>query len=156
MSRLILVRHAQASFFSKNYDQLSPLGELQARALGEYWSRLGIGFEEVLVGPRIRQARTEEIIRSVYGANGKPWPQAEVRPGFDEHSVDQLLGEPLEELLRLHPALRPLAADYRNAVAPERDPTRLSASIRSRLPPVVRRGAGHGVDRVVELLSRSS
>ena len=27
MSRLILVRHAQASFFADNYDQLSPLGE---------------------------------------------------------------------------------------------------------------------------------
>ena len=35
MSRLILVRHAQASFFSKDYDQLSPLGEVQAAALGE-------------------------------------------------------------------------------------------------------------------------
>jgi broad specificity phosphatase PhoE len=119
MSRLILARHAQASFFSKNYDQLSSLGELQARALGEYWSRLGIGFDEVIVGPRERQARTEEIVRSVYRANGSPWPQAEVRPEFDEHSVDQLLGEPLEELLRLHPTLRPLAAEYRSAVAPE-------------------------------------
>jgi broad specificity phosphatase PhoE len=119
MSRLILVRHAQASFFSNNYDQLSPLGVLQARALGEYWLRLGIDFDEVIVGPRERQARTEEIVRSVYRTQGAPWPQTEVHPEFDEHSVDQLLGEPLEELLRLHPALQPLAADYRNAAVPE-------------------------------------
>ncbi len=119
MSRLILVRHAQASFFSKNYDQLSQLGELQARALGEHWLRLGIRFDEVIVGPRERHARTEEIVRSVYSAQGAPWPRAEVCPEFDEHSVDQLLGEPIEELLRLHPALRPLAADYRSAVVPE-------------------------------------
>ena len=68
MSRLILVRHAQASFFSDNYDQLSPLGESQARALGEHWLRLGISFDEVIVGPRERQIRTEQIVRSVYDA----------------------------------------------------------------------------------------
>lgn len=118
MSRLILVRHAQASFFSKNYDQLSPLGESQARALGEYWLRLGISFDEVIVGPRHRHAHTEEIVGSVYRAEGRPWPSAEMRPEFDEHSVDQLLGEPLEELIRLHPQFRPLADNYRNAVEP--------------------------------------
>jgi len=119
MSRLILVRHAQASFFATSYDRLSPLGECQARALGEHWVRLGVGFDEVIVGPRDRQIRTEQIVRSVYEADGKPWPQVEIRPEFDEHSVDQLLGEPLEELLQLHPPLRPLAAEYRNAAVPE-------------------------------------
>jgi broad specificity phosphatase PhoE len=119
MSRVILVRHAQASFFSDNYDQLSPLGERQARALGEHWLRLGVDIDEAVVGPRIRHARTEEIIRSAYRAHETPWPQPDLRPEFDEHSVDQLLGEPLEKLLRQHAALRPLAADYRSATAPE-------------------------------------
>src|SRR5262245_987418 len=119
MSRLILVRHSQASFFADNYDRLSPLGERQARALGEHWVRLGTGFDEVIVGPRERQIGTEQIVRSVYAENGKPWPAAEVFREFDEHSVDQLLGSPLEALLRHHEQLRPLAAGYRNAVAPE-------------------------------------
>lgn len=119
MSRLILVRHAQASFFSKNYDQLSPLGEVQAAALGEYWRRLGVEFDEVIVGPRERQIRTEQIARSMYDTHGAAWPQAEVHPEFDEHVVDRLLGEPLEELVRLHPLLQPLAVEYRNAKAPE-------------------------------------
>src|SRR6185295_8840196 len=119
MSRLILVRHSQASFFADNYDRLSQLGERQARALGEHWVRLGIEFDEVIVGPRERQIGTEQIVRSVYEANGKPWPQADVRPEFDEHNVDQLLGVPLEELLRHHPQLRLLADDHRNAFAPE-------------------------------------
>jgi broad specificity phosphatase PhoE len=122
MSRLILVRHAQASFFADNYDRLSPLGERQARALGEHWVRLGTKFDEVIVGPKDRQMGTERIVRSVYVKNGKPWPQAEVCHEFDEHSVDQLLGSPLEELLRHHPQLHPLAADYRNAVTPEQIP----------------------------------
>jgi broad specificity phosphatase PhoE len=119
MSRLILVRHAQASFFDDNYDRLSALGERQARALGEHWVKNGIGFDEVIVGPRARQIGTEQIVRSVYDANGKPWPRSEIRVEFDEHSVDQLLGQPLEELLRHHPELQPLTADYRNSVASE-------------------------------------
>src|SRR5687768_11404301 len=104
MSRLLLVRHAQASFFADSYDQLSPLGESQARALGEHWLRLGAHFDEVIVGPRKRQIQTEQIIRTVYDANQKPWPQAEIRPEFDEHCVDRLLEEPLEKLLEFHPA----------------------------------------------------
>ena len=35
MSELVLVRHGQASFFSDDYDQLSPLGELQSQTLGQ-------------------------------------------------------------------------------------------------------------------------
>jgi broad specificity phosphatase PhoE len=119
MSRLILVRHSQASFFAEDYDRLSPLGELQARALGEHWVKLGIEFDEVIVGPRARQIGTEQLVRSVYEVNRKSWPPAEVRPEFDEHRVEQLLGVPLDELLRNHPQLRPLAADYRDGSAPE-------------------------------------
>jgi broad specificity phosphatase PhoE len=119
MSRLILVRHAQASFFADHYDQLSPLGERQARALGEYWLKLGFNFDEVIVGPRQRHIKTEQIVRSVYDANAQLWPDAEMRSEFDEHNVDQLLGEPLEDLLRHHPGLEPLAAEFRGAVAPE-------------------------------------
>jgi broad specificity phosphatase PhoE len=119
MSRLILVRHAQASFFSDNYDQLSPLGESQARALGEHWLRFGVHFDEVIVGPFQRHVQTEQIIRSVYDANETPWPQAEIRPEFDEHCVDHLISEPLDELTRLHPPLQRLAADYRTASSPE-------------------------------------
>jgi broad specificity phosphatase PhoE len=119
MSRLILVRHAQASFFADSYDQLSPLGESQARALGEHWMRHGLAFDEIVVGPRQRQIQTEQIVRAVYNANGATWPTAEVQPEFDEHGVDQLLGSPLEKLLQAHPALQPLAADYRQAAVPE-------------------------------------
>jgi broad specificity phosphatase PhoE len=118
MSRLILVRHSQASFFSDNYDQLSSLGERQSLALGEHWVKLGVGVDEVIVGPRERQIRTEQLVQSVYDANGKAWPEAEVRDEFDEHSVEQLLGLPMEELVLHHGQLRPLAAEYRNASVP--------------------------------------
>ena len=47
MGRLLLVRHAQASFLSQNYDQLSPRGETQARLLGEYWVKQNVVFDRV-------------------------------------------------------------------------------------------------------------
>jgi broad specificity phosphatase PhoE len=87
--------------------------------LGEYWLKLGITFDEVLVGPRQRQIRTEEIVRAVFDANASPWPKAEILAAFDEHCVDRLLGQPLDELTRLHPTLQPLAADYRSAAEPD-------------------------------------
>ena len=45
MSTLALVRHAQASFFADNYDQLSPVGEQQARLLGQYWVKRQMRFD---------------------------------------------------------------------------------------------------------------
>lgn len=50
MSRVILVRHAQASFLEPNYDKLCATGEVQARLLGEYWARRGALFSCALVG----------------------------------------------------------------------------------------------------------
>jgi broad specificity phosphatase PhoE len=61
MGRLFLVRHAQASFLSQNYDQLSALGETQARHLGKYWARCGLVFKGVYAGPAQRHRRTAEI-----------------------------------------------------------------------------------------------
>src|ERR1700740_634212 len=51
MGRLFLVRHAQASFLSQNYDQLSPLGGTQARLLGQYWAQHHVLFDRVGTGP---------------------------------------------------------------------------------------------------------
>jgi broad specificity phosphatase PhoE len=115
MSRLILIRHAQASFLSPDYDQLSPLGEAQARALGEHWLNLGVELDEVIVGPRKRHTQTAAILGAVYQERGRVMPEAEAHPELDEHFVDQLLEDPLEGLLQRHPQLRSLAEDYRKA-----------------------------------------
>ena len=61
MSVLTLIRHGQASFFDANYDQLSPVGERQMRALGEYWARRNLRFDEVCTGPRVRQERSAQL-----------------------------------------------------------------------------------------------
>ena len=58
MTTLILVRHGQASFGARNYDQLSELGARQSRVLGEYWTRLKPSFDAVYSGTMSRQQDT--------------------------------------------------------------------------------------------------
>ena len=60
MGSIVLVRHAQGSFFSDDYDQLSPEGLRQADQLGEYWRAQSISFTEVYLGPRQRHCQTAE------------------------------------------------------------------------------------------------
>lgn len=70
MSRVLLLRHAQASYLEPDYDKLSPIGEKQARALGEYWARQKINFDRVFSGPRVRQMDTARIAAA--GPRAKP------------------------------------------------------------------------------------
>ena len=58
MSELFLVRHAQASFGSDNYDQLSALGVRQSRILGAYFDRRDISFDHLVAGDMQRQRQT--------------------------------------------------------------------------------------------------
>ena len=64
MGELLLVRHAQASFGSADYDRLSPLGHRQAAWLGEYLSSTfaaeGEGFCRIVRGRLRRHRETVE------------------------------------------------------------------------------------------------
>lgn len=96
MGRLLLVRHAQASFFGASYDQLSALGREQAHALGEHWATVGVRFDTVHVGPRRRHHQTCEIVAGCYRDRDLPWPDACELGELDEHEglrvIKQQLG----------------------------------------------------------------
>lgn len=62
MGQIYLVRHGQASFGSQDYDQLSPLGEQQARWLGAYFAERGIRFERVVSGTQRRHRQSAQCI----------------------------------------------------------------------------------------------
>lgn len=85
MGLLTLVRHGQASFFGANYDELSPAGHAQARALGEHWVRHGVAFDAVYVGPRRRHRQTLDSVAAVYAAHGRALPAAREVGELDEH-----------------------------------------------------------------------
>lgn len=86
MSEIWVVRHGQASLRAADYDQLSTLGEEQVRLMGTYYANLHKSWDRVIVGPKKRHRQTYEGIRSAYEAIGRPFPEAEVMPEFDEHS----------------------------------------------------------------------
>lgn len=102
MSALWVVRHGQASFLAENYDRLSPLGERQARLLGEFWLGRGIAFDQVYYGPAERQIRTGEIIGDLYRHAGRGWPEAVVDPDLDEFPAETVVRRFLPAMMARH------------------------------------------------------
>ncbi len=118
MSTLALVRHGQASFFSDNYDQLSPLGEEQARLLGAYWVRRGVRFDEIYTGPRVRQIETAQLAGEAFCQAGLPWPEPRPITELDEHQVDRLIKLAMPQIAMTHPHVGDLHAAYLKAESP--------------------------------------
>jgi len=115
MSVLTVVRHGQASFLADDYDVLSPLGELQARRLGEYWSRHGIRYDRIYTGPRLRQQRTAEIAVEVCQAHGVAAPAPITLPELDEHHGHDVLTQYLPALAAEDHRLRELEVAFLGA-----------------------------------------
>lgn len=85
MSRLLIVRHAQASAGSGDYDQLSELGYRQARALGEQWAIESLVPDSVYVGPCKRHRQTCETLAAAAGRGSVEWPAPVEIDEMDEH-----------------------------------------------------------------------
>src|SRR5450830_279400 len=76
MGTLYLVRHGQASFGAKDYDQLSALGQQQSVRLGEYFRQKGLTFDAVLTGTLRRHLQTYAAIRKggAFDREALLWP----------------------------------------------------------------------------------
>lgn len=61
MATIYIIRHGQASFGAANYDQLSPLGQLQASRTGEYLARSGVKLDTAYSGDLWRQRETCQL-----------------------------------------------------------------------------------------------
>ena len=62
MSRILLVRHGQASFGAADYDNLSPTGHEQSRVLGAALTARGITADVVVAGEMKRHAQTAAAV----------------------------------------------------------------------------------------------
>ncbi len=82
MGTLYLVRHGQASFGAKDYDQLSSLGARQSVQLGRYFAGKGITFDAVLSGTLRRHAQTLDGISEGLGQS----LHTQQRPGLNEYN----------------------------------------------------------------------
>jgi len=87
MGTIYLVRHAQASFGSDDYDRLSPLGWRQGQRLGEHLRAHGLHFDAVFTGTLRRHHETWLAIRTGWEAAR----DAQVWPGLDEYDSAALI-----------------------------------------------------------------
>ena len=87
MGTLYLVRHGQASFGADDYDVLSPLGQRQCVALGQYLHARGRRFEAVLTGTLKRHRQSWAAIAEGLQRTATPleWP------GLNEYDSAALL-----------------------------------------------------------------
>lgn len=87
MSRLLLVRHGQASFFGQDYDRLSAQGVVQARRLGEHLARTGVQIDTSYVGPLRRHRETADAVASAYRRLRDGWPSSHLVDALAEHEA---------------------------------------------------------------------
>lgn len=96
MAELYLVRHAQASFGSDNYDKLSELGHRQSQLLGEHFRACNISFDKVITGDMVRHKETAEGILGHLN-------QVEVDKGWNEFDFNAVVSA----YLRMYPEQAP-------------------------------------------------
>ena len=88
MAVIYLIRHAQASFGKRDYDQLSPQGEQQAVLLGKALTERDVQPDLVVSGSMWRHLRTAELALEAAGLDGR----VEVDEGFDEFDHEEIIG----------------------------------------------------------------
>ena len=115
MTVLHLIRHGRASALEADYDQLQPVGELQARLLGEHLARRGQRFDAVYVGPLRRQLETLRLMREGAADLGRAWPQAEVLTGLAEGPFESLMKQHVRPRLPQDPQLQGIVQRLRGA-----------------------------------------
>lgn len=114
MSKLLLIRHGQASFLSDNYDRLSPHGETQSAQIGQHLLDLDLRVDRAYCGTLERQRRTGELAADRYRSGGA-FPELETHAGLDEFASEQLMGVLLPVLCRSNPAIDGLWRAYEAA-----------------------------------------
>lgn len=119
MSVLTLVRHGQASFFADDYDKLSPLGEQQARLVGEYWARQKLPVDDVYMGPRARQQRSAELAGEAYRAAGLTWPEPIALDDLDEYDLAGLSKSVAPALAQQNAEFAAMAATFMQSTVEE-------------------------------------
>lgn len=91
-SRLWLVRHAQASFGSPDYDALSERGEHQAARLAQWLvAHPDLSFAHVVAGTMRRHAQTLAAVTQAFAAAGRDLPAAAPDPDWNEFDHEAVI-----------------------------------------------------------------
>jgi broad specificity phosphatase PhoE len=115
VTTLHLIRHGRASALEADYDQLHPLGELQARLLGEHLAKSAAHFDGIYVGPLQRQLATLRFMREAAAPYSAGWPAERVLPGLAEGPFESLMRRYLRPRIKIDPMLQVLREQLRSA-----------------------------------------
>lgn len=111
MAELYLIRHAQASFGTDDYDRLSPLGCRQAEMLGEFLRDNAIHFDAVYCGELQRQRNTANIALGM-----KPeQSQCKIDPRLNEIESDKIFEHLVPALAKTSSELEMLIAEGKHS-----------------------------------------
>jgi broad specificity phosphatase PhoE len=105
VSRLLLIRHGQASFGAADYDVLSDRGVEQSRMLGAYLAERGTPIDALYRGPRKRHLDTTRHMCEAATAAGRTLPEPIDLEGLDEYPAFELLRYWMPQLRERHPTL---------------------------------------------------
>ena len=119
MSQLFVIRHGQASLFSDNYDRLSELGVVQARALAAHWLAADIRPTRILAGTLQRQIGTARAFEEAYSEAGTALPALETDPRFNEYPAEDILRTLGGHLSERDKKIAALAQAYKASVTPD-------------------------------------
>ena len=106
MSKLYLIRHAQASFLADDYDNLSVHGHQQSKILGNYFVQKNIHFDDIYIGPLKRHYQTYQGVKAAYGEREKNLPPATEIAELIEYQGMDTMGTVREQLVKYHPSFR--------------------------------------------------
>ncbi len=104
MAKLILVRHAQASFGADDYDNLSDLGHVQSELLGQYFKSRGVNFDLIITGNMKRHKQTAAGILKHAENNESIHKQQMVDSSWDEFDFQTIVSSFLQRNSAMSPA----------------------------------------------------
>lgn len=119
MSRILLIRHGQASFHAGDYDQLSERGHLQAAALGDWLLASGTRLDAIYTGEKRRQMETAQGVARQLRAADQSVPAAVMLPDLNEVRFEAVVRALVKDRHSQHAELQRLARDYLGE--PDRD-----------------------------------
>lgn len=99
MGNLYLIRHGQASFGASDYDVLSPVGQRQARLLGQFMADTGLRLHHCYAGGLRRQQDTARHTLACL----RDAPTLQTLRGFDEFDAQGVIKALLPGLLPAEP-----------------------------------------------------
>jgi broad specificity phosphatase PhoE len=105
MSMIYMIRHGQASFGKKDYDQLSSLGKRQARILAQHFLDTGFHPDAVYSGTMARQTGTAQEVLSAYRVAGRKVPGLEMLSGFNEYNTAAIITALFPGMVKEDPSL---------------------------------------------------